>query len=372
MKRRKSQIVTHCGQLTSYIAPAAPATRRPATGQEPYLRAEVGFTPRWYRQRLGIDFGRQWHASPSLRGQGIRAMRAELRRRFAGTAIGGIDRPDSPLDLLTGALGACTVAAIYGVPIVYTNDNWPNCEHRWLSDAQLETLTPPDLSENPAFMELMSQLDAIAALEGRIEGYINWQGILNNAQRLRGQQLFLDMFDRPDSVRHLFDCVCTTMIEAARRVYARQAASGVSVGFFTVSNCLVNLISPAQYRDMVLPFDRRIAAAFHCIGIHNCAWTADPYLEHYAQVPHVGYIDMGLHSDLVRARQLFPQARRALMYTPMDLAGKDIAEIRQDLARVAADYGPCDIVAADIDADTPDEKVRQFVALCDELSRQYE
>lgn len=363
--------MTQPGQLISYIAPAAPATRRPATGNEPYLRAEIGFTPRWYQQKLGIDFGEDWHANPALRREGIKAMRAELKKRFPGTTIGGIDRPESPLDLLTGTLGTCTIAAIYGVPVVYRSNNWPICTQEYLDDAQLEALTPPDLGENPVFTALMKQLDTICALEGRVEGFVNWQGTLNNAMRLRGEQLFMDMFDNPDRVRHLLDCVCTTMIDAARRVYARQAASGVSVGFFTISNCLVNMISPAQYHELALPLDQRIARAFKCVGIHNCAWTADPYLDHYAEVPGVGYIDMGLDSDLPRARRLFPQARRALMYTPMDLAEKDSPQIRQDLERIAADYGPCDVVIADIDAGTPDEKVREAFVHCGELSRRF-
>jgi hypothetical protein len=33
-------------------------------------------------------------------------------------------------------------------------------------------------------------------------------------------------------------------------------------------------------------------------------------------------IEVGLDSDLERARRAFPQARRALMYTAMDLANK--------------------------------------------------
>ena len=54
-------------QLVSYIAPGAPATRRVATGDEPYLRPEVGFTPAWYRQYLNIDFGEPWHTDPHYR-----------------------------------------------------------------------------------------------------------------------------------------------------------------------------------------------------------------------------------------------------------------------------------------------------------------
>ena len=47
-------------QLISYIAPGAPATRRPAEGNEPFLRPEIGFTPAWYRQHLDISFGERF------------------------------------------------------------------------------------------------------------------------------------------------------------------------------------------------------------------------------------------------------------------------------------------------------------------------
>ena len=48
-------MTTPCGQLISYIAPSAPATRRPAAGREPRLRPEIGFTPNWYRAVLGAN-----------------------------------------------------------------------------------------------------------------------------------------------------------------------------------------------------------------------------------------------------------------------------------------------------------------------------
>jgi hypothetical protein len=296
-------------------------------------------------------------------------MRGELRRRFAGTRIGGIDRPGKPLDLLTGTFGTVLVAAIYGVPIVLAEDNWPDCQHRYLDDDEIDKLRPPNLDTNPVFQNLMEQTDWIAAQEGRIEGYINWQGALNNAYRLRGEQIFIDMVTNPDRCRRLFDCICTVMIEAARRLHARQHDSGVELGFFTVSNCLVNMISPERYRRLLLPFDIRFAEEFGCIGIHNCAWKADAYLEDYAQVPDLGYIDMGLESDLALARDMFPSARRAVMYTPMDLVEKPIAFIRQDLEGIARAYTPCDIVLADIEAGTSDERVLAFVEMCDEISR---
>jgi hypothetical protein len=359
-------------QLISYIAPAAPATRRPASGDEPFLRPEIGFTPKWYHQALAIDFGQRWHTDPEYRRETVLEMRAELRRHFPGTYIGLIDQPDTPLDLLTGTYGACTVAAIYDIPIIYTPDNWPTCAHQYFNEEEIDRLEPPDLDNNNHFQTLMSQIDRIADKEGRVQGYINWQGVLNNAQRLCGQALFMDMMTNPKRCRHLFDCVCTTMIEAAKRLYKRQKETGVDVRFFTMSNCLVNIVSAQHYAELLLPFDQRISEAFEYVGIHNCAWNANPYLELYANVPRVGYIDMGKDSDLEKARALFPNSRRAIMYTPMDLARKPLSEIRSDLERIARDFGPCDIVAADIEAGTPDDRILSFIGLCQDISMRLE
>ena len=226
----------------------------------------------------------------------------------------------------------------------------------------------PDLDRNPPFTRLMAQVEWIAQHEGRVHGFINWQGILNNAHRLRGEALLTDMLEEPKRARHLFGCVCETMTQGIRRLHERQRVSGVDLRFVTVSNCLVNLVSPALYRELLLPFDQRLAAVYGVIGIHNCAWSATPYLEAYAQVAGVAYIDMGLKSDLGRAKAVFPSARRALMYTPMDLANKPSALLRADFEQVARDYAPCDLVVADIEAGTPDVRVLEAVDLCRQFS----
>jgi hypothetical protein len=355
-------------QLISYIAPGAPATRRPATGREPFLRPEIGFTPAWYLQELDIDFGERWHTEVSYRRDTVVAMRQLLRERFPGTSIGGIDREDGPLDLLTGVYGAGPVSAIFGLPLIYAHNNWPNVSGRHLTMEQVKKLEAPNLDNNPFFEKLMQQVDEIEKLEGAIAGFINWQGVLNNAQRLRGQDLFMDLFTDPEACHHLFAVISDTMIDGIQRLHARQRQSGVDYTFATVSNCLVNMIAPEQYAEFLLPYDIKISKAFDCIGVHNCAWSATPYLDAYKTIPNLAYIDMGMDSDLERARSLMPHARRALMYTPMDLRNKTEAGIRADFERLTEQYAPCDIVLADIEAGTPDERVMFAIELCRELS----
>jgi len=318
---------------------------------------------------LGTDFGERWHTDPGYRRDSLVRMGRELRRRFPGLNIGWISDPEAPGDLLTGTFGACTVAAIYGVPIVYASDNWPSCAHQYLSAGEVSRLEPPDLRSNAFFSALMEQVEWIGGETGPVAGYINWQGVLNSAYRLRGLEVFSDIALDPPCAHHLFGCICATMIEGAKLLYGRQEESGFAVRHFTLGNCLVNMLSPEHYRELLLPHDMHLAEEFGCLGIHNCAWTADPYLDAYAEVPHVAYVDMGQESDLRRARELFPQARRAIMYKPTDLASKPLRAIRRDFARIARDYGPCDIVLADIEAGTPDERIMAAAELCSELGQ---
>lgn len=353
-------------RLRSYIAPAAPATRAPCTGDEPPLRVEFGFTPRWYHRHCGIDFSERWHVDPQYRGETVCAMRLELNRRFPELKLGGAD-PESRPPSLDGVYGALLMAMIYGITPEYFVDNWPAARHEYLSDEAARSLAPPDLNQSPVFAQLFDQMDAIAREYGRIEGFLNWQGVLNTAYRLRGQAIFMDMMTDPPLAQHIFGCVATTMIDGMRRVYARQAETGVVVRHATVSNCTVNMVSPQLYEEFLLPFDRQISEAFDYFGIHNCAWTADPYLEAYASIEKLGYVDMGIHSDLARAKALIPEARRALMYTPTDLENKTREELRADLCLLRERYAPCDIVMADIEVSTPDERVREFAAMAQEL-----
>jgi hypothetical protein len=358
-------------QLISYIALGAPATRRPASKELQFLRPEIGFTPNWYHKAINIDFGEKWHTDPAFRKQSILTMREEIDNRFPENRIGRISNNKNDLDLLTGLYGACPIAAVYGVPFRYEKNQWPTSEHFYLPENQMQKLQPPDLTSNTFYQSILQQMDWIAENEGKVHGFMNWQGVLNNAQRIRGQELFIDMLINPEATKNLLKCVTSTMIAGAKTLQQKQNKSGVDYTFFTVSNCLVNMLSPELYQEFILPFDKKIADSFETIGIHNCAWNANPYLEDYASVPKVGYIDMGIESDLKKARSLFPKTRRSLMYTPMDLANKSFNEIRDDLLLISKNYGPCDIVAADIEHGTPDHKVSDFISLCEEISEKY-
>ena len=64
-----------------------------------------------------------------------------------------------------------------------------------------------------------------------------------------------------------------------------------------------------------------------------------------------------MESNLVSAKESCPDARGVIMYSTVELANKPLSEIPCDLELLTHDYVPCDIVFADIESSTPDDRV---------------
>ena len=353
-------------QLRSHIPIAAPARREAADGTEPPLRIVLGFEPRWFHVRCGVDFGERWHRDPEYRRATLLSMRAELQRAFPCTSQwSGEEARD--VNTIAGCFGVGVMPAVFGMPLRFYPDRWPHPEpgHE-LSDAAIEALDPARLLASPFVTELLEQVEAIEGRRGPVYGDLNWQGVLNTAFHLRGQQIFIDMLERPGFAARLFDVIAETTIGLARMVQQRQRQSGFAIDWMCVSNCTLSMISPAMYRRMLLPLDARIARAFERFGVHTCNWDATPYLSALRELPCVGYIDMGAETRLATAKALFPEARRAVLFTPGKLA-ETVGAIEW-MQRIWRELSPCDVVVADIPWDMPDASANEFLRLAQGIS----
>ena len=353
-------------QLRNHIPISAPARREAADGTESDMRVSLGFEPAWFHRRCGIDFGEQWHTDPYYRHDSLVKMKEELCKAFPSVTYWDLDYKDD-LWTLSGCYGAYVIPWVFGCSLQYAPDRWPVFVKSARSRRDIEKLTVDSLLSDAPVEELFRQMDIIESEAGKIHGYLNWQGVLNNAFHLRGQDIFLDMIDSPDLVHNLFSLICDLMLALAQKVQERQRESGFYVNHFCVSNCTLNMISPKHYREFAFPCDKRIAESFERFGVHTCNWDVTPYLEELGKLSKVGYLDMGMVSDMEKTKALFPEARRAVLYSPVKLQEASIDEIRKDMTRVYRELSPCDVVMADIQATTADSRVKELLKICRDL-----
>jgi len=376
-------------RLRNHIPLSGPATREPCDGTESPMRVSLGFTPKWYRDRLGTDFGEPWHSSAEYRyAQSVR-MRELLsdlfpavdyfRARFRGGAAGGGSFcPECAT--ISSVYGIMLVASCYGLRVEYRQDNWPDAAGgAHLSKEEIAGIVSRgafDFSRPEALpgggataRALFSQMEEIRRRWGPIHGYLNYQGILNIALKLRGNDLFIDLFDDPEFAKALFGHIAGTIGSLSKTVQARQRESGFDIDLLSMSNCVMSMVSPEQYEEFVLPLDLRLSREYPRFGVHTCNWKIDPYVEKLRKIGRMGYIDTGLGSDLARVKALFPDARRAVLYTPGDAESKSLDDIAADLERVAREYAPCDIVLADVETTVPESRIRDFLTCAADLEK---
>jgi hypothetical protein len=354
-------------QLRYYIALGAPPTRRPVTGDESFMRPEIGFNPSWFYKYCSISFGEKWHTDVDYRLECHEIMKEEVKKRFRGVNIGGILDED-PADLLTGLYGTVLVELLYGKKIKYYDDKWPIAKGDLLSDEQMKNLEIPDFDDNEYFQNILEQIDKIEKTTGKVIGFLNWQGVLNNAFRLRGEQIFVDMVINPEETRYLFDCIAETIIKGTKKVQEKQRRTGVDYRFGNIANCTANMVSPHMYNDLVFPYDLKIRKAFRDFAIHNCAWSIDGLIDVYSVITDLGYIDMGMDSDFKKVKKTFPDTRRNILYKSVDVLNKSKEEIYLDFKKIAEELAPCDVGLPDLESDVPDEKILYILELCKEFS----
>jgi hypothetical protein len=357
-------------QLKYYIVLGAPPIRDLADGKEPFMRPEVGFNPSWFYKYCDIDFSEKWHTDTGYRMDAHEKMKAEIRKRFPGYNIGN-SQSDDPPDLLTGIFGIGIMDSIFNRPLRYFKDKWPVPVGEHMSDTEIEQLEIPDLHNNRFFQGVFEQIDEIFKLTGSAKGFLNWQGNLNTAFRFRGDSIFTDVMLKPGISEKLFEVISSTYINGVKLLHEKQREFDIDYRFATIANCTVNMVGPDVYESSLLKYDQKIAEHFECVGVHNCAWTVTPYLDHYSRVPRVAYIDMGIDSDLAKARELFPGARRNCLYTSWDLMNKTREELRSDFENISENLAPCDVGMPDIEADMPDDKIMYAMDLCAEFSQNY-
>jgi hypothetical protein len=157
-------------------------------------------------------------------------------------------------------------------------------------------------------------------------------------------------------------------IKLAQRVQERQRISGFAVDQLSVANCVVNMISPHTYAEFVRPFDAQIAESFEGFGVHTCEWDITPYIEVLAELPKLGYLDMGMMSDLRRVRETFSETYRAVLYDLVKLEKGSLEKIRADMEKIYQDLAPCDVVLVAIQASTPDERVKALIGICADIA----
>jgi uroporphyrinogen-III decarboxylase len=341
------------------------------TTVDQFLPIELVFNPNWWHKTAGISFKEPFYLDPATRIQNDITMRRVLYERYGKLGMGEADPQPRPIIGSVHVAGGFVIPALLGAEIQFADAEAPQPLPVSLSKAQLAAFEKPDFRALWPMNELIHQMDALEDEYGTLVGDLNTDGLLNAAYHLYGQDLFLDFYMDPTTVRRLLEIIGELIVDVALYVRGRTGDCSIAVnrmaahidrGLFLHANCSVQMISPDSYREMHLPVEEAMAARIRPFGVHHCGDNMHRIAPEYAKLGAT-FFDVGWGSDVAECRHHLPTAFLNLRLNPVRMLQATPDEIASDtehLLQAAAESGSLanvGICCINMDYGTPDDNL---------------
>lgn len=330
-----------------------------------YIPVGVSFHDSWWYQGYGLAQGEEFYRNPDLRVEIRTRMQRLLYEHFGDLGMGSPDpQPDTWVDM-----GIVVVPALFGCQVAFRDDSPPWALPLNLSDEEVERLEVPTIQDRWPVTMMLEQAEYLRKKYGRAGIGINWQGALNVALKLRGEQLFVDFYEKPALAHRLLDVVAKTLVEVIR--FANRTEGGFPPDLYVTSNCSVAMISNRTYEEFVLPYDNYVAEHCRPFGIHHCG-VADPVLSGYAKVKNLAFLEAGWGSDIAKARKQFPDLRINARMGVVHLLQSSRDTVVESMRRLITNGHPLDtfsVSVVGVEHGTPDENIRAMFEAAREYGR---
>ena len=340
------------------------------------LPVDIVLSPSWWYKHTGITFDEDFFYHPVRRVETEQKMEQVLYEKWGQYGLGvdhGEQKPEiGAVHLAAGFL----ISEMLGCDVKYEDNNPP----------QVIPLSREDLiiyREEPfhtdAFMRFENLLEKLQEKYGYLSGDVNWGGILNIALDLRGQELFVDMYEKPDEVHQFFANLESVISRFVIGVQEKTGTSSISVNrnvihvdqqVFLHSECSHTMISAEQYEKYLLDFDHEWSMRQRPFGIHYCGEDPHRFAESFAKVPHLDFLDVGWGGDLKILRKHLPQTFLNIRLSPVEIISQSVAEIEQTIRNLVLDSenpwltGVCCI---NMDDKVTDDKITAIFNTVEEL-----
>ena len=348
--------------------------------QNPMLPVDIVLGPAWWHHHEAVTFDEDFFFHPARRVEAERRMEQALYERWGRFGLGAAHGCDLPVVGAVHLAAGYLVSEMLGCRVDYLEDAPPQVVPANLASLALATESAFD---SPAYKRFEKLADALRTKYGRLEGDVNWSGVLNIALDLRGQTFFMDMIDRPDEAQGFLDGIARVIDGFTDRLAAATGTTSISVNrnvrhlrrpVFLHSECSHVMISVADYQRFLMPLDAAWSRAHRPFGIHYCGADPHRYAAAFASLPHLDFLDVGWPGDVAELRRHLPNTFLNLRYSPVEIGRQTPAEIRATVRRLVGESanpwltGVCCI---NMDHQVADEKITAIFEEVEALRREY-
>ncbi|MBN2211265.1 MAG: hypothetical protein JW709_07700 [Sedimentisphaerales bacterium] len=344
------------------------------------LPTDFVFAPSWWNDRCGITFDKDFFYHPAKRVEVEQQMEKGLYERWGDYGMGQDHNcllPQlGPVHLAAGYL----ISEMLGCEVQYNDDTPPQVIPAHQNKL---TIDVEGAFESKSFKRFVKLTDALKQQHGSVVGDVNWSGILNLAMDLRGESVFIDLFEKPEESQEAFNKLGQVIETFVKGITEQTGTSSISVNrtvrhlqkpVFLHSECSHTMISADMYEKFLLNIDAEWSKRHRPFGVHYCGADPHRFAASYAKLPHLDFLDVGWGGDVAMLRKYLPHAFFNIRLSPVELIGQSPDEVRTIIKRLVHDAenpyltGLCCI---NMDKNVDDIKITAILKTIEDLREEY-
>jgi len=226
---------------------------------------------------------------------------------------------------LRANFGTVPIAEAFGCEIYRRENEQPCTESTVVSSAEeIEALELPDETSG-SFPEIDRHYEFYLENLPYGVGFIlpDLQGPFNNAHLLRGNDIFTDFYDEPESIEALLEKVTQYQITMTRHYHELCGIGkgilydwgGIWRGNLRICNCTLHNVSTEFYETYIKKYDRMLLDAFTEGRIHYCGTHDNGQMASFFSIPNLFGVDFdGAHHNILELAPRTPERVALLPY----------------------------------------------------------
>ena len=312
-------------------------------GQRKLLPVDIVLHPSWWFHNEGIIFDEDFYFNPAKRVEVEKKMEKVLYDRWGKYGLGRERDRDIPIIGPVHLAAGYLISEMLGCKVEYQEDSAPQVQCARMEKMEIESA---NAFKSKAFKRFEKLVDSLKKKFGYLKGDVNWSGVLNTAMDLRGENIFIDMFDKPEKVSEYFSDIAEVIDKFTKVIQAETRSTSISVNrnvrhfnspIFLHSECSHTMISVDDYEKFLLPFDIKWSRRNRPFGIHYCGTDPHRYAKPFARVPNLDFLDVGWGGDLKILRKHLPKTFMNIRLSPVEIINQSAGEIRRTIEKLVCD-----------------------------------
>jgi len=344
------------------------------------LPVEIVLHPAWWFQHEGITFDADFFFHPAQRVEMEQKMEKILYERWGQYGLGEDHAEEKPVMGAVHLAAGFLVSEMLGCKVAYSADSAPQVLNAHLATPAID---PQQAFRSRAFKKFEHLVESLRTKYGYVCGDVNWGGILNIALDLRGETLFLDLFDKPDAIHVFFANIAEVIERFTTGIQQQTGTSSISVNrnvrhfpapIYLHSECSHTMLAVKDYEKYLFAFDLNWSARYRPYGIHYCGADPHRYAEAFAKLPYLDFLDVGWGGDVKLLRKYLPNTFLNIRLSPVAIINQPVAELRATITNLVRDSGDpwlTGVCCINMDHQVRDEKITTIFETVADLRKEY-